>query len=120
MNTMKKLLSLLLLVALLASMMAGCGKKTSDGSATTPTTNGNGMNGTYYVTVRSAGGLALSGVDVSVFDSENNAMEFGRTDANGSVHFELPMSGSYYVTLSNVPKGYQVEKSYHFETCQDK
>ena len=113
MNTMKKILCLLLCAVLMLSVLAGCGKK--DASETTAPT-GSGVAGTYTVNVKSAGGMAMSGLDIYVYADEalTDMKQFGKTDDKGTVSFQLDGKDSYYVSVAGAPKGYQVEKSYSF------
>lgn len=111
---MKKILTLILVLAMVMTMsagLAGC-KKDPNGSAT-----GTGEAGTYTVTVTSAGGLPLEGVAVSVFadDTLADMKGYDETDEKGSVSIELDGQDPYAITLSSVPKGYAVEEIYHFD-----
>lgn len=113
MNIMKKIVSVLLVVVLVLSVLAGC--KHGTGSETTAPT-GSGVAGTYTVNVKSAGGMAMSELDVYVYadSSLSDLKEFGKTDANGSVSFQLDGSSQYAITVSGAPKGYEVAESYAF------
>lgn len=117
MRKMKKMLSLLLVFAMVLSMaaaMTGCGEKETPDSTTAAV--GSTQTGTYRVSVKSAGGLALAGVDVYIYadDTLEDMKQYGETDANGEITFEMPVSSDYAVTVSGAPKGYAVEKSYSF------
>ena len=70
----------------------------------------------YAVSIQSAGGTALSGVDVYIYadDSLTDLVAYGETDTTGSAAFSLPESGSYAITLSGLPKGYHPDASYSF------
>ncbi len=114
MKNIKKLLLLFLAAALMLGMFAGCGKKESAAATTKPSQNGDNTTGTYNVAVQSAGGMAMSGVDVYIYDGENNMQDYGKTDDNGNVYFDMPVRGDYSVVLSGVPKGYKVEETYSF------
>ncbi|MBQ9785151.1 MAG: TlpA family protein disulfide reductase [Clostridia bacterium] len=87
------------------------------------TTGGNGQNpppaGTskYTVSIKSAGGLKLTGVTVNVFSKVTNlpVIQFpGTTDESGLVSFNLPNTTEYYVMLNAVPAGYAYEQKYDF------
>lgn len=114
MSKMKKILALVLSVATVLSMCAmltACKKNTDAGNA------GSAEAGKYTVTVKSAGGLPLENVAVSVYadDSLSDMKGYDETDENGAASIELE-GGSYYaITLSGVPKGYAVEKLYRFD-----
>ncbi len=114
MKNFKKLVSLFLAVLMVAAMAAGC---KNDGA--TSEDGGNAANGekvTYTVNLKTAGGMALSGVDVYIYadDSMSDMKDFGQTKEDGSVSFELPASDKYAIDLSGIAKGYQVEDSYRF------
>ena len=116
MKNMKKVLvgatALLLLVSLCIGFV-GCGDK-DGGDATTPAVSGEQV--AHTVNVKTAGGMAMEGVSVSVYTDEalTNLQAYGQTDANGAVSLNLPKDGKYYISLSGVPKGYALEKSYSF------
>jgi len=75
-----------------------------------------GKSVTYTVNLKTAGGMVLSDIDVYVYDSSlSNLENFAATDENGNVSFSLPENGDYAITLSGLPKGYNVEKSYAFD-----
>ncbi len=113
MSRMKKILALILAVATVLCMcagLAGCSKKGGEqGEAS-------GEAGSYTVTVKSAGGLPLKGVAVSVFadDTLADMKGYGETNEEGVATIELNGKDNYAITLSTVPKGYEVEKSYSF------
>ena len=58
----------------------------------------------------------MPGIDVYVYSDNTLAdmVNFGQTDDNGNVTFDLPENDTYALTLSGVAKGYQVEQSYSF------
>lgn len=72
---------------------------------------------TYTVNVKSAGGMALSEVDVYIYtdDTCTDVKKFATTDEEGSVSFSLAESDSYAIVLSGLPKGYEVEDTYSFD-----
>lgn len=71
----------------------------------------------YSVTVKTAGGMAMSGVDVYVYKGEKleDMKDFKKTGEDGKISFNLPKSDNYYISLSGVPKGYKVKDSYQFD-----
>ena len=116
MKNWKKVLSLLLVLAMGISLLAGCGKEESGADTTVPAaTQPAGEAGTYTVNIKSAGGMAMGGLDVFLFADEalTDMVDAGKTDDNGTVTFNRP-AGTYYITVNGAPKGYQVEKSYTF------
>ncbi|MGN0998980.1 MAG: peroxiredoxin family protein [Faecousia sp.] len=119
MNKLKKILSILLVLAMLLSLtvsMTGCNG--GGGEETTGSTSGSepAANKSYTVTIRTKGGMVLSGIQVYVYadNTLSDLKQYGETDESGSVSFELPASSDYAITLSGVPKGYRVEPSYSF------
>ncbi len=114
MNNVKKLLVVLAAFAVafsLCAALAGCGETQTENPTTVT-----GEKTNYTVSVKSAGGMALEGVSVSVFadDTLKDLEGFNETDANGQTTVELPEGGNYAISLSGVPKGYAVESSYSF------
>lgn len=106
---MKKILAMLLVIATLLGICAGC--KKDDGEATgTP-----GEAGTYTVSVKNAAGLPMEGITVYIYGDTalTNMVSYGNTDANGQVSLALE-AGTHYIALSSVPKGYATESYYNF------
>ena len=112
MKNLKKMLSALLALAMVLSMAACKNGGNTDG---TDGTGGDGDNA-YTVNVKTAGGMAMEGLDIFVYadDTLSDLEQAGRTDANGSVSFNMKKSSYYAVTVSGAPKGYKVEASYAF------
>ena len=69
---------------------------------------------TYTVTVQAEGGKALAEVGVFIYTDETKAelVWFDKTDATGTMTFTEAPSDNWVILLSDVPEGYQVEKSY--------
>ncbi len=113
MKNLKKLLSLLLALAIIFSM-AACKK---DGSTDGTDDAGEAGGETYTINVKTAGGMAMEGLDIFVYadDTLTDMEQAGKTDANGSVSFTMKKSSYYAVTVTGASKGYNVEKSYAFE-----
>lgn len=115
-----RILSLLLAVAMLFTLATACkkdgGKKQSDKADVSGDT-GSGAATDYTVSLKTAGGMAMSGIDVYVYaDSSLGDMKnFSQTDTNGMATFSLPESSKYAIVLSGVPKGYDVKDSYSFD-----
>ncbi len=114
MNNIKKLLSLLLAVAMVLSM-AACNPN-QDGT-TADSGSGTGTSGKYTVTVMTQGKMALEGINVEVYNG-SDLMEIKATDASGKVTFDMAQNDNYQVKLSNVPEGYKVQESYSFSNGQ--
>ena len=119
MKNLKKLLSVLLVLAMVLSMMAGCGETNEgDPASTDPTgsTSDNGETATYSVKVKTMGGMTLEDVTVYIFRDEalTDLVDFGETDASGSASFTLAGGVDYYITLDGVGKGYDLKDYYTF------
>ena len=118
MKIVKRVLSLLLALTVVMSMagvLAGCNNQGTDSpDGTTATTSSEIV--TYTVSVKTKGGMIMSGLDVYVYkdDTLTDMVNYGQTDAEGKVTFQLPKSESYAVELRGVPKGYDLAKSYAF------
>ncbi len=119
---LKRCVTLLLAAAMLLSMtavLAGCGTdqpgETNPGTSPVETTPSDETK-TYTVQVKSAGGMALSGIAVYVYadDSLSDLKQYGETGENGQVSFPLAVGGDYAVVLAGVPEGYEVAASYGF------
>ncbi len=115
MKNLNKLLSVLLVVALLLSMtamLAGCDQEQTPDEGTTPT----GEMANYNVTVTTMGGMAMEGLDVYVYadDTLADLKNYGKTDAAGKASFSLPKADGYAIAISGAPKGYTVDDSYAF------
>ena len=115
-----RILSFLLALAMLLTMAAACGKDggpgTSDKAGISGDT-GSGVATDYTVSLKTAGGMAMTGIDVYVYaDSSLGDMKtFGQTNDKGTVSFNLPESSLYAIVLSGVPKGYDVKDYYTFD-----
>ena len=122
MKKFKKLLSVVLVLALALSVLAGCGKESNAPSTTDPTSGAaSGETASYTVKVKTAGGMAMEKLTVYVYSDEalNEMVEFGETNSDGSVSFDLETGVDYYVTVNGAPKGYDVKPYYTFNgnTC---
>ena len=116
MNKFTKILSMILAFAMVLSMTA-CG-----GNEAAPETEAAaGETGSYTVSVKSAGGMVLEGVDIYIYADNTLAdlKQYGETNADGIASFTMEKSDSYAVVVSGAPKGYEVEASYAFSgnTC---
>ena len=119
MRKVTRLLAVLLVFALVMSMaaaMTGCSKKESAGSTTVATGPADGTKGTYNVTVQTAGGMPMEGLDIYIYEDNTLAelVDYSKTDANGMVSFTMPKKDGYAISVSGAPKGYQVAPSYSF------
>ena len=111
MNKFTKVLSMLLALAMVLSMVACGGNEAAPETETTA-----GEAGSYTVSVKSAGGMALEGVDVYIYADSTLAdlKQYGETNAEGVASFTMEKSDSYAVVVSGAPKGYNPEASYAF------
>lgn len=111
MKNYKKLFAAILAVTVclcLCVALGACNKQE------TSVATGNGETATYTVTVKSAGGMPLEKVAVSVYSdkSMSDLKGYDETDEKGIATIELEGGINYAVSLSGCPKGYQVEDSY--------
>ena len=114
MRELKRSLSLLLIIVMMFTM-AACGNQDAPvGGETEPV--GNTQMDSYSINVNTIGGMVLPGIDVYVYadNTLSDLKQYGRTDENGDISFQLNVSDTYAIVLSGVPKGYQVEESYSF------
>ena len=76
-----------------------------------------GEKTTYTVSIHTKGGMAMSEIDVYIYDSKklDNMQDYAKTNEEGEVSFNLPKSKKYAIVLSGAPKGYEVKKSYKFD-----
>lgn len=118
MSKLKKLVSLFLVIAMVLSMMTACnggsGKETTENS--TETGGGETADkGTYSISVETMGGMAMTDLDVYIYGDSalTDLKDYGKTNEYGKVNFELS-KGEYYIALSGVPKGYEVDTYYEF------
>ncbi len=108
MKNMKKLIVMLTVLALFATMAAGCNLGgNNDGKVDGPAAE-------HKVAVRTAGGMAMEGVAVSAYTDEalSNLQGYGQTNADGIASISLPEGNTYYISLSGVPKGYDLKPFY--------
>ena len=112
MKNVKKLLSVLLVIAMILSMGACKNNGDTDGTDGTGNADGNA----YTVNVKTAGGMPMEGLDIYIYadDSLTDLEQAGKTDANGSVSFNMDANDKYAVSVTGAPKGYKVEASYAF------
>ena len=120
MKTWKRLLTAFLAVAMLVSMcsmLSSCGEDEGEAGMLDPNDAAIAGGNTYVVNVRTAGGMAMTGVAAYVYtdSSLKELKEFKETDDKGKIIFTLEEGGDYAVTLSGVPKGYNVQASYTFK-----
>ena len=74
-------------------------------------------NTLYTVNVKTAGGMAMSDVDVYIYtdDSLNDMLDYTKTNDEGTATFNLDESADYAIVLPSVTKGYDVKESYKFD-----
>ena len=124
MKNLRKPLAWLLAMLMLVSVLAACqtdpnsGETTDDTtSATTPSETRPGSDDTkldFSVTVKSAGGLPLSGVNVYVYTDNTleDLVNYGTTDAAGQAKISMKSAQGYVAVLSSFPEGYKTETCY--------
>ena len=127
MKTSKKIaviVSAVLLVAVVITaivLLTTCGNDSGTTSGGEEQTTGadnssNAEKGTYTVSIKTAGGMVMSDIDVYVYSDDTLAdlKDYKSTDESGIASFSLPKAEDYAITLASVPKGYNVEASYSF------
>ena len=116
MKKFRKCLAMLLAAVLLLSLAACGGGNNNPEETTDPSAGPTGNVATYHVTIKSQGGMALSGIGVYIYTGTDRSdmVDFGQTDDNGQISFQLAQRSDYCVVLSGVPKGYAYEESYSF------
>ncbi len=118
-KTIFTLLSCLLVVAMCLPLFAACGGDNVTDDFSTPgddTSVNNGEKVKYTVNIQTSAGMPLSEIDVYIYsDAEKTDMkDFGKTDTNGNISFNLVSGVDYVIVLSGVPKGYDVKDIYSF------
>ncbi len=123
-NTLLKLVSCILLVAMCVSVLAACGSGNDTSGASSGNTSGDASqndsdasgNATYTVTVQTSGGVALSEIDVYIYNdtAKSDLQAFAKTNESGEASFDLPKKSDYVIVLSGVKKGYDVKDTYGF------
>ena len=119
MKNLKKTLSLILVLVLAFSMamtMIACDNN-EDPNNPNGDKPGDGKTDTYTISLKTIGGMALSGIDVYIYADNTLAdlKQAGKTDDKGMATFTMPISDKYAIALSGLPKGYNVESSYSFK-----
>ena len=114
MNKFNRVLALVLALAMILSFAACGGQGSTEASGETAEP---GAMTDYTVTLTTAGGMVMPEIDVYVYadDTLADMKQYGQTDENGKVSFQLPQSDSYAIAVSGTPKGYEVAPSYSFD-----
>ena len=111
---------LMLLFGMCAASLTGCKGNSGENSNVSDTSAEISVSpdgkADYTVSVKSAGGLALSGITLFIYsdDSLENLEGYGITDENGLAVINLKAANGYRVVLSDPPEGYITEASYGF------
>ena len=120
MKKLSKVLCLLLALAMVLSM-AACGENNDGTNAsadngTKPGDVGETERGTYIVTVKTEGGMALKDIGVYIYtDSDaGDLKKASNTNENGQAMFDMPAASNYVAVLAGVPAGYDVAPYYEF------
>lgn len=110
--------AVVVVIAIVAIVCVSCGGQASQGTTGTEGDSGVAGGRNYSVSVKTAGGMALSEVDVYVYKDDTLAdlVAFNKTDENGIVTFSIPENEKYAIALSGVAKGYDVKESYSFSS----
>ena len=88
MKKMTRIFALLLVIATLMGVVAGCKKDSADATGTTGTA---GEAGTYTVSVKNAAGLPMEGITVYIYADTGltDMKNYGTTDANGQATLQM-------------------------------
>ena len=121
MANFKKVITLLVAVCVvvcLGVLFAGCQNEQNPTTSTPQATEP--QEAIYSITVKTAGGLTLSGVDYYVYDSleKNKILTYGQLKNDGAITFTAPRSDKYVLELNNVPQGYDVKDHYILESTK--
>ena len=124
MKTLRKPLAWLLAMLMLVSVLAACQTGPADGETTedttavdTPAETDPGSTDTkldFTITVKSTGGLPLSGVNVYVYadNTLEDLVNYGTTDAAGQAKISMKSAQGYVAVLTGLPEGYNTEAFY--------
>ena len=130
-------LSLVLIFLMMAATLTACGDDNTDDGVTDGTGNGDTDNGgtqdgggsnnggntstdtaklPYTVKVKTAGGMPLAGVVITVYsDATLEDLEgYATTNDDGIASLSMKENAGYAIKLSGVPEGYEVKDSYGF------
>ncbi len=109
-------IALVVVIAVVAVVAVSCGGGNNPGHGEDGTEGNNGVTGTHTVSVKTQGGMALSEVDVYVYNDEKltDLETFASTDESGIANLSLAEGGDYYIALSGLKKGYVVDDYYTF------
>ncbi len=104
--------SVLVVAIVAATVFIVLGKKGNDTDFDRP--QGNTL---YTVNVETAGGMAMSDIDVYIYtdDGLSDMIDYTKTNGDGTATFNLDESEDYAIVLMSVPKGYALEESYKFD-----
>ena len=116
----KKILFIVIACVIVAAIAAGVAAILllgGNGPMDDPDNIATGEKVEHTITVKTAGGMVMSELDVYVYDNADlsNMVDFAKTSAEGKVSFNLAKSAEYAIVLSGVPKGYDVKESYTFD-----
>ena len=124
MKKLRKSLALVLAVLMLLASFAACNPSTQPDETTGETTQtitpdetkpgSTEAKAEYSITVKSAGGLMLSGVNVYIYtdDTLEDLVNYTTTDAAGVAKITLKKNDKYVAVLSGMPEGYKTEACY--------
>lgn len=68
---------------------------------------------TYTISVKTAGGMALSNIMVFIQEGDS-IITYATTDENGEASIDAPTKDTYSATVPNTPTGYTAQASYAF------
>ena len=105
------MLSRILVLAMICSMAACVNQGAAITTGAVPGEANSTAKGTYVVTVITKGVMAMSYVDVYIYEDSDTGdlKKFAKTNENGQAIFEIPMAGNDVAVLSGVNEGYDVQ-----------
>lgn len=116
-KTLARILVLVLVAAMVLPMVA-CRRNEAEDPTETQSTE----PVTYTVRIESAGGMAMSGVGVYIYEDEtlSELVWFDQTNDQGEMTFTDVARDTYVAVLSDVPTGYAAEEFYPITGQQTK
>lgn len=132
MKETKRLLSLLLVLAMVLSVCCAALVGCNDNNTTDPTSKPtekpteqptekptekpdtpDPSTTTYTISVKTAGGMPMADIMMFVQDG-TNIVGYATSDENGEASVDIPAKDTYTVTVPNTPTGYSANESYAF------
>ena len=114
-------LSVIMCLSVVITTLASCTDEGTGETTTTTTTTTDpqnkpqGSENAYAVSIKTQGGMPLSGITFYVYKGEKDLVAYGTTDEKGLATVNMPVSDGYYAVLSTgILEGYTVAEKYPF------